>query len=128
MQRITTTIGIPLAAAAFAAVGALGFPGTASAAVSAGAGATPPAAVTPAPEDWGQHWGDPADWDHPEWGPGWNHGHPARDWIPPRDWMPPRDWVPPDGWAPPVGWAPRGDWVGPCSGPLHDLLRPARCL
>ena len=24
--------------------------------------------------------------------------------------------------------AERGDWVGPCSGPLHDLLHPARCL
>lgn len=127
MQRITSTIGLSLAAASAALVGGLAFPAAASAAVSAGAGAPPPAAVAPAPQDWGHNWGDPTDWDHPEWGPGWNHGHPAR--LGPAARL---DAAARLGSAGGLGTAAGmgAAWrlVGPCSGPLHDLLRPARCL
>jgi hypothetical protein len=76
---------------------------------------------------WAQDRNDPGDWHHPEWGRGWNDGHPDRGWIPPRDWRPPNDWIPPAGWAPPPGWAPPADWVGPCDGPLNQLFHPLRC-
>jgi hypothetical protein len=114
------------------ALAAAGVSLTAALAVPAVASATVPA---PLPAGYATDWGPygrygpphPRDWDHPEWGPGWNNGYPAPGWYPPAGWVPPPDWAPPAGWHPPPGWAPPPGWVGPCAGPLFDLFHPLRC-
>ena len=60
----------------------------------------------------------PPGWYHPEWGPGWNNGYPARGWIPPANWGPPEGWTNPTGWEPPPGWAYPRWW---CSGPWRQM-------
>ena len=109
---------LAMAAAGVSLTAALAFPAVASATV-------PAAALGGYATDWGPYgrYGPPhpRDWDHPEWGSGWNNGYPAPGWYPPAGWAPPPDWYPPPGWAPPPG------WVGPCAGPLFDLFHPLRC-
>ncbi|MGY4649374.1 hypothetical protein [Mycobacterium sp. URHB0021] len=118
MLRRSPLRTLTLAAAGVSLMAALAVPAVASANV-------PTAPPTGYATDWG-HYGrngpaHPRDWDHPEWGPGWNNGYPAPGWYPPAGWAPPPDWYPPRGWAPPP------DWVGPCAGPLFNLFHPLRC-
>ena len=77
------------------AVAAAGVSLTAALAVPAVASATVPAVPAGGyATDWGPYGGygppHPRDWDHPEWGPGWNNGFPARGWVPAVGWVPPR--------------------------------------
>jgi hypothetical protein len=117
MSKTTRRRAFVLSAAGACVAGAMMFPAVASAAgpdVGAGVGFH---------QDWGRH----GNWNHPEWGPGWNNGYPAPGWIPPAGWVPPPDWAPPAGWYPPPGYAPPQNWVGPCAGPLFELFHPVRC-
>ena len=124
MLRKSSLRTLALAAAVVSLTAALAVPAVASATVPA----APPAGYA---ADWGPYgrYGPPhpRDWDHPEWGAGWNNGYPAPGWYPPAGWVPPTDWTPPAGWYPPPGWAPPPSWVGPCAGPLFDLFHPLRC-
>jgi hypothetical protein len=122
MARRSSLRRLAVFAAGVALSAALTFPAVASATV-------PAATSTGFATDRGPYWPGrphPGDWHHPEWG-GWNDGYPAPGWVPPAGWAPPPDWVPPAGWYPPPGWAPPPWWVGPCAGPLFDLLHPLRC-
>ncbi|AFM16141.1 hypothetical protein Mycch_1339 [Mycolicibacterium chubuense NBB4] len=71
----------------------------------------------------GPGWYRPANWYHPEWGPGWNNGYPDADWMPPANWGPPEGWTNPTGWSPPHGWIPPSWW---CDGPIRNLIH-LRC-
>jgi hypothetical protein len=102
-------------------------PAVASATVPDVQAGSPPAGFTAHGVGWGQDWPRHGNWNHPEWGQGWNNGYPAPGWVPPAGWAPPPDWVPPAGWYPPPGYNPGPNWVGPCAGPLFDLFHPLRC-
>jgi hypothetical protein len=93
------------------ALAAAGVSRAAAVAVPAVASATVPAAP---PADHATDWGPPhpRDWDHPEWGPGWNNGYPAPGWYPPAGGIP--------AW---LGSTP--SWVGPWPG--HFSTCSTRC-
>src|SRR6516165_5736292 len=123
MTNVTRFIKLRTLALAAAGAAAVSMCGLSPVAAAAG----PAIQGGPASVRGGWSLDDPYDWYHPEWGPGWNNGYPAPGWVPPQGWRPPNDWVPPQGWAPPPGYAPTQSWVGPCTGPLADLLHPVRC-
>jgi len=123
MLRKPSKRTLAVAAAGVSLTAAIAFPAVASATVPA----APPGGYATYWGPYGQYGPHPRDWDHPDWGAGWNDGYPAPGWIPPAGWAPPPDWIPPAGWYPPAGFAPPQGWVGPCHGPLFDLFHPLRC-
>ncbi|HEY6573783.1 MAG TPA: hypothetical protein VI029_02380 [Mycobacterium sp.] len=127
MRSSTSRRAFALTAAGACVAGTLMFPAVASAAGPDVHAAPATTGITVDGAGWRQDRPGHADWNHPEWGRGWNNGYPAPGWIPPAGWAPPPDWAPPRGWFPPRGYAPPPNWVGPCAGPLFDLFHPLRC-
>jgi hypothetical protein len=125
MRSLTSRRTLTLAALGACVAGALVSPAIAAADVPTAQQGSVTAGFTVKPVYWGQDWH--GDWNHPEWGRGWNNGYPAPGWVPPAGWAPPNDWTPPVGWYPPPGYAPPPNWVGPCAGPLSGLFHPVHC-